>query len=119
MITIKIGLGLLKIETIHLSYVAGCVLDNLGNLEEAIHKWKKALNLNPHSICTLSILAELQQKGHFHEQTDDFCLKLESLDKYLVHGHIETHTDLYNDFITIGDYKNAIASLKILSDWIF
>lgn len=100
-------------------YVAGCAMDNLGNLEEAVHKWKKALLLNPSSICTLSILAELQQQGHFHEHTDDFCLRLESLDRYLVHGHIETHTDLYNDFINLGDYKNAIASLKILSDWIY
>ncbi|MES2615830.1 MAG: hypothetical protein V4591_10495 [Bdellovibrionota bacterium] len=100
-------------------YVAGCVLDNLGNRQEAIYKWKKALTLNPTSVCSLSILAELQQEGHFHEPSDDFCLRLESLDKHLVHGHIATHTDLYNDFIVMGDYKNAIASLKILTDWIY
>ncbi len=99
-------------------YIAGCALESMGNVDEAILKWKKALSLNPESVCTLSILAELQQRGQIQSPTEDFCLKLESLDKYLVHGHIETHTDLYNHFILLCDFKNAISCLKILSDWI-
>jgi tetratricopeptide (TPR) repeat protein len=100
-------------------YLVGFALNYLGNLEEAVHKWKKALNLNPNSVSTLSVLAELQQKSHFHDNSEDYCLRLESIDKYLVHGHIETHTELFNEFVSLKNYKNAIASLKILSDWIF
>ncbi|WP_186645606.1 tetratricopeptide repeat protein [Fluviispira vulneris] len=99
-------------------YLAGCALECNGKLSEAIEKWDHAFKLNSKSTSILATLTELQQLGVIPENSPDYSEIFESLDKYLVHGHFETHTSLYNEFINSGDHKNAIGALKTLADWL-
>lgn len=99
-------------------YVAGCALESIGRIQEALELWTQSYKLNNSSIATLATLTELQQLGVVTDFGANYSEKFESLDKYLVHGHLETHTQLYNEFIKAGDYKNAIQSLKILAEWL-
>ncbi|KAB8027407.1 tetratricopeptide repeat protein [Fluviispira multicolorata] len=99
-------------------YIAGCALECNGKLSEAIEKWDHAFKLNSKSTSILTTLTELQQLGVIPENSPDYSEIFESLDKYLVHGHFETHTSLYNEFINSGDHKNAIGALKTLADWL-
>lgn len=99
-------------------FVAGCALESVGRLNEAIELWDYAFKLNPDSTSILATLTELQQIGVLPDSNTNYSEKFESLDKYLVHGHFETHTALYNEFINAGEHKNAINALKTLADWL-
>ena len=99
-------------------FVAGCALESVGRLSEAIELWNYAFKLNPKSTSILATLTELQQIGVIPDSNTNYSEKFESLDKYLVHGHFETHTSLYNEFIKAGDHKNAINALRTLADWL-
>lgn len=99
-------------------YLAGCALESIGRVTEAIEHWKNAFKLNENSICVLATLTELQQMGALSDQHVNFAERFEALDKNLVHGHFETHTALYHEFIQLNDYKNAINALKSLADWL-
>ncbi|APJ02998.1 tetratricopeptide repeat protein [Silvanigrella aquatica] len=99
-------------------YVAGCALESVGRLSEAIEIWNHAFKLNPESTSILATLTELQQIGVISDPSTNYSERFEALDKYLVHGHFETHTTLYNEFIKVGDHKNAINALRTLADWL-
>ncbi len=99
-------------------FVAGCALESVGRLTEAIELWNYAYKLKPESTSILATLTELQQIGAIADSNINYSEKFESIDKYLVHGHFETHTSLYNEFINAGDYKNAINALRTLADWL-
>lgn len=99
-------------------FVAGCAFECIGRLSEAIEIWNYAFKLKPTSTAILATLTELQQIGIIPESSINYSEKFESLDKYLVHGHFETHTSLYNEFVNMGDHKNAINALRTLADWL-
>lgn len=99
-------------------YVAGCALESIGRVTEAIEHWKQAFHLNADSICVLATLTELQQMGAIADHSNNFAERFEALDKYLVYGHFETHTGLYHEFMKLNDHKNAINALKSLADWL-
>ncbi|MBX9704277.1 MAG: hypothetical protein K2X39_09015, partial [Silvanigrellaceae bacterium] len=99
-------------------FVAGVALELVEKMTQAIEYWKKSLELNPKSIAVLSNLSELQQIGAISTSEIDYLKKFESLDKYLVHGNFETHTNLYGEFLLRGETKNAIGALRSLADWL-
>ncbi len=99
-------------------FVAGCAFELLGDFDEAATKWKAAHALNEKSIFPISSLAELQQLGFVTDEEIDYLNVFENLNKYLVHGHFETHTQLYNEFLKKGEFKNAINALKTFVDWV-
>jgi tetratricopeptide (TPR) repeat protein len=99
-------------------FVAGCALESVGRLSEAIELWNHAYRLKPNSTSLLATLTELQQIGVIPDTSVNYSEKFEAIDKYLVHGHFETHTSLYNEFINTGDHKNAINALRTLADWL-
>ncbi len=99
-------------------FVFGCSLEYLGDLSGAIDAWAKAISLNPTALSTLATMAELQQIGAIPIDDVDYSERFESLDKYLVHGTFDTHTELYKEFLTRKEYALAIAALRTLGDWI-
>ena len=56
-------------------------------------------------MSVLATLTELQQIGTISDPTTNYAERFEALDKYLVHGHFETHTALYHEFIKMNDHK--------------
>lgn len=99
-------------------YLAGCALEHVGSLHEAVEAWKRAASLEPSAISVLAVMAELQQIGVIPEMGIDYAQRFESLDRFLVHGSLETHLILYRDFMLAGEHANAIAALRTLADWL-
>lgn len=99
-------------------YICGCASESVGRVTEAIENWKQAFKLKNDSMSVLATLTELQQIGAISDPTTNYAERFEALDKYLVHGHFETHTALYHEFIKMNDHKNAINALKSLADWL-
>lgn len=99
-------------------FVSGCALESIGRLSEAIEHWRHAFTLKSNSTSILATLTELQQIGAISDPNTNYAERFEALDKYLVHGHFETHTSLYNEFLNAADHKNAINALRTLADWL-
>ncbi len=95
-------------------YLAGCAFYYIGYFKEAYQKLKESLSLNPKSTSTLLILHEMQNKGLLTESHEDYLLQLEHLDRFLVHGKLKTHTEVYEEFLSKKQYDHSIQSLKIL-----
>ena len=99
-------------------FISGCALESIGRLSEAIEHWKHAFSLKSNSTSILATLTELQQIGAISDPNTNYAERFEAVDKFLVHGHFETHTALYNEFLNLGDHKNAINALRTLADWL-
>lgn len=98
-------------------YVAGCAYEFAGELNSAIESWNRSIELEPKAISVLATMAELQQIGALASDSD-YAARFEALDKNLVHGAYETHTELHKEFLAKGEYRLAIAALRTLADWI-
>lgn len=99
-------------------FLAGCVYESMGVFDKAVEKWKRAFELNSFSISAISALVELQHIRYPHLSAMDYSSQFEMIDKYIMHGHFETHTELYKEFIQKGEYRNAIGALRTLADWL-
>ena len=99
-------------------FVLGCAFEFAGQLAQAIEAWTRALELNPKSVAVLATMAELQQIGVIPTEDQDYAESFEAIDKYLVHGTFDTHTELYKEFLERKEYNLAIAALRSLGDWI-
>ncbi len=99
-------------------FVCGCALEYAGNLSDAISAWGKAASLQPQSLAVLATMTELQQMGVLPSDDIDYSQQFESIDRFLVHGSLETHIALYHEFFAKHEYAQAIAALRTLADWL-
>lgn len=99
-------------------FLAGCALEHIGSLQEAVEAWKRASVLKPNAVSVLAIMAELQQIGVLPDNGIDYSQSFEQIDRFLVHGSLETHLILYRDYMLKGEYANAITALRTLADWL-
>jgi tetratricopeptide (TPR) repeat protein len=99
-------------------FVNGCALEYAGSLSEAVMSWTKSISMQPGSLAVLATMTELQQMGVLPSDDTDYGAQFEALDKYLVHGSLETHMSLYREYLAKHEYAHAIASLRTLADWL-
>ncbi len=98
-------------------FVQGCLEEFLGNLSQAIVFWKKAFLHKPESINILATLAELQQIGVLGNDEPDYGLLFEETNRFLVHGSLQTHMELYRKFLAEKEFEYAISAVRTLGDW--
>jgi tetratricopeptide (TPR) repeat protein len=100
-------------------YVHGCASELAGHLSQAMDSWINAYRRNPKSLAVLSTMSELQQMGALGSRQEvDYGKLFESVDRFAVHGTLDTHTALYHEFLLGGEYRLAIAALRTLADWL-
>lgn len=100
-------------------YVHGCASELAGHLSQAIDSWINAYRRNPKSLAVLSTMSELQQMGALGSRQEvDYGKLFETVDRFAVHGTLETHTSLYHEFLRSGEYRLSIAALRTLADWL-
>ena len=104
-------------QNAYYSFVVGCSQELMGNLSGAIESWLQGFQLNSECLPILHALSELQQMGALPNYDIDYSKLYERADRFLIHGTLDTHMDLFNEFLDRNEMNSAITALRTLSDW--